>query len=35
MYKRLQESEKEIKEMSFSSNVEILSLEYLEIFEGV
>ena len=35
MYKRLQESEREVKGMSFNSNVESLMWEHLNIFEGM
>ena len=35
MFKRLHESEREAKKMSFISNVESLNWEYLDICEGV
>ena len=35
MYEKLQEGEREVKEMSFSSKVESLKWEYLDIFEEV
>ena len=35
MYKKLQGSEREIKEISFDSSTESLKQDYLYIFEGV
>ena len=35
MYKRLQDSERDVKEVSYNSNSESLKQEYLHIFEGV
>ena len=35
MCKRLQESEREVKGMSFGSNIDNLNQKYLDIFEGV
>ena len=35
MYKKLQDSEREMKEISFDSKAESLKQDYLDIFEGV
>ena len=35
MYKKLQDSEREIKEICVDSNTESLTQDYLDIFEGV
>ena len=35
MYKRLQNGEREIKEISFDSNTESLKQDYLNIFGGI
>ena len=35
MYKMFQDSEREINEISFDSNIESLKQDYLDIFEGI
>ena len=35
MYERLQDSEREIKELSFDSNTQSLKQDYLDTFEGL